>query len=282
MLYSDAHLHVNPIRGLGAGRIARKFKSTGGWFLSIISLPPHYYGFVEPSIESYRKVLDLLIREASRAKEQGVIVAVFMGFHPAEVDYYYKMGVKADRLSVIVDEVFKLIEDALRMGLIDGIGEVGRPHYGTSPERFVFSETIMVKAINLVRDYDVPIQLHTEQGGYATAYSVRQLVDLLKIPVSRIILHHASFETATWSDFFGLPFTAPIKQFDEKYASHKWSNCMVESDFLDDPNRPGVSAYPWEIPSTVRKLLESGVLSEEEVYRIMVDNIVRFFRVKPP
>jgi TatD-related deoxyribonuclease len=82
LLYSDAHLHVNPIRGLGAGRIARKFKSTGGWFLSIISLPPHYYGFVEPSIESYRKVLDLLIREASRAKGARGYSSCFYGFSP--------------------------------------------------------------------------------------------------------------------------------------------------------------------------------------------------------
>jgi len=282
MLYSDAHLHVNPVKGFGAGKIAKKFKSIGGWFISIVSLPPYHYGFTEPSIESYRRVLEILQREASKAREQGLEVAVFMGLHPAEVDYYYKQGVKPDKLAGLVDQVLKLIEDSIKTGVINGIGEVGRQHYGTSPERFVFAETIMVKTLILARDYDVPVQLHTEQGGFATAYSISQFASLVKTPLSRIILHHANLETARWTEYFGIPFTAPVRHFDEKYASHKWINCMIESDFIDDPERPGVSAYPWEIPTVLNKLVEKGVVTEEQVYKIMVDNVARLFRVKPP
>jgi TatD-related deoxyribonuclease len=282
LFYSDAHLHVNPMKGLGADKISKKFKSKGGWFISIVSLPPYHYGFNEVNVESYKKTLDLITREAVKAKEHELEVVKFIGFHPAEIDNYYKLGVKADKLLKLIDEVFKLIEQALRDNLIDGIGEVGRQHYGTSPERLVFSESVMIRALMLARDYDVPVQLHLEQGGLATAYSIKLLASNIGISTDKTIMHHANFETATWSELYDIVFTAPVKYFDEKYASNKWKHCMMESDFIDDPSRPGVSAYPWEIPEVIDKLVEKQVLSEEQAYRILVDNVVKTFKVKPP
>ncbi|MEM0001929.1 MAG: TatD family hydrolase [Desulfurococcaceae archaeon] len=282
MLYSDVHLHVNPVRGLGAEKVARKFKSKGGWFISIISLPPYHYGFTDISVESYRKSLDLITREAMKAKTYGLEVVKFLGFHPAEIDNYYKLGVRSDKLLKLVDEVFELMESALRDNLIDGIGEVGRQHYGTSPERFVFSESVMIRALMLARDYNVPIQLHLEQGGLATAYSIKLLAGTLGISTEKTIIHHANLETAIWSDSYGVVFTAPIRYFDERYASNKWRYCMIESDYIDDPSRPGASAYPWEIPDTINKFIEKNVLTEEQAYKILVDNVVKTFGVNPP
>ncbi|MEM0367967.1 MAG: TatD family hydrolase [Desulfurococcaceae archaeon] len=282
MLYSDVHLHVNPVRGLGAEKVAKKFKSKGGWFISIISLPPYHYGFTDMSVESYRKSLDLITREAMKAKTYGLEVVKFLGFHPAEIDNYYKLGVRSDKLLKLVDEVFELMESALRDNLIDGIGEVGRQHYGTSPERFVFSESVMIRALMLARDYNVPIQLHLEQGGLATAYSIKLLAGTLGISTEKTIIHHANLETAIWSDSYGVVFTAPIRYFDERYASNKWRYCMIESDYIDDPSRPGASAYPWEIPDTINKFIEKNVLTEEQAYKILVDNVVKTFGVNPP
>ncbi|MEM4490321.1 MAG: TatD family hydrolase [Desulfurococcaceae archaeon] len=282
MLYSDVHLHVNPVRGLGAEKVAKKFKSKGGWFISIISLPPYHYGFTDMSVESYRKSLDLITREAMKAKTYGLEVVKFLGFHPAEIDNYYKLGVRSDKLLKLVDEVFELMESALRDNLIDGIGEVGRQHYGTSPERFVFSESVMIRALMLARDYNVPIQLHLEQGGLATAYSIKLIAGTLGISTEKTIIHHANLETAIWSDSYGVVFTAPIRYFDERYASNKWRYCMIESDYIDDPSRPGASAYPWEIPDTINKFIEKNVLTEEQAYKILVDNVVKTFGVNPP
>lgn len=282
MLYSDAHLHVNPVKGLGAEKIAKKFKSENGWFIAIVGLPPYHYGFSEPAPDSYRKVLELVNREASRVREQGLEVVRFMGIHPAEVDNYYKLGLRGARLYSLVEEVLKLLEEALKNGVINGIGEVGRPHYTTSSERLLFSEIIMVRALTLARDYGVPVQLHLEQAGFVTAHSIKVLAELSKINLSKVILHHVNLETATWAEELNIPFTAPIKQFNEKYASQPWRHCMVESDFIDDPSRPGVSAYPWEIPSVIENHLRNGVLSEEQAYRILVDNIVKYLNVKPP
>lgn len=66
MKYADAHCHSNPIEGLGAREIAKRFKKHGGWFIALVSLPPYHYGYTEPSIESYRKMIELLLSEAKK------------------------------------------------------------------------------------------------------------------------------------------------------------------------------------------------------------------------
>lgn len=283
MLYSDAHLHVNPVVGLGAEKIARKFKREGGWFIAIVALPPYYYGFNDLSIESYKRVSELLAREASRVREQGLEVASFMGIHPAEIDEYYKRGVKGEKLYSLLSGVLKLIEENLKVGVIDGIGEVGRQHYTTSPERFVLSEIIMREALVLAKSLGAPVQLHLEQGGFATALSIRSLVDTLGLNAKHTILHHASSDTALWASNYGLPFTAPVKRLDEEYLKGiRVEYCMLESDFLDDPRRPGVSAYPWDIPVLVRELITRGAINEEIAYKVLVDNVVKYMNIKPP
>lgn len=282
MIYSDTHLHVNPVKGLGAEKIAKRFKQRNGWFMAIVALPPYHYGFTEPSIGSYWKTIELLNKEALKAREQGLEICRFIGIHPAEIDYYYRQGIKPDKLIQLINDVLGLIEKAIRENLVDGIGEIGRQHYGTSPERIVFSEIVMVKAMILGRDYDVPIQLHLEQGGFISAYSVKLLGEITGLDLGNVIIHHVNRETAVWADEFSIPFTIPIRYFDEKYAVSTWKNAMFESDFLDDPTRPGVSAYPWEIPDKIRGYVEMNLMNEEYAYRLLVDNVVKYFKVKHP
>jgi len=270
------------MRGLGAERVAKKFKRLGGWFIAIVALPPYYYGFEEIIVESYMRVVELISREATRARELGLEVARFMGIHPAEIDEYYRRGVRGERLYSILSGVLKLVESAIRNGLIDGIGEVGRQHYTTSPERFVLSEILMREAMILARDLRVPLQLHLEQGGFITVLSIKTLIDSLGVSSRQVILHHTNTETSSWVSNYKFPFTAPVKYFNEEYLKSGVEYCMLESDFLDDPMRPGVSAYPWDIPVVIRNLLMKGIMSEEQAYRILVDNVVKYMNVKPP
>ncbi|MEM2024738.1 MAG: TatD family hydrolase [Desulfurococcaceae archaeon] len=282
MLYSDAHLHVNPTKGLGAGRIARKFRGEGGWFIAIMGLPPRYYGFADPSVESYRRVLDLINNEYLKAKEEGIEAARFIGIHPAEVDEYYREGLKLNSLVQLTEEVLKLLEEAVKNNRLEGIGEVGRQHYSTSPERLVLSEIIMVRALLIARDYRVPVQLHLEQRGFPTAYSVKLLSEIAGVDASRVLIHHANLETAKWAEQLSIPFTAPIRHFNEEYALNTWKHGMFESDFIDDLSRPGSYAYPWDIPRVVKDYLTRGLISEEQAYKMLVDNVVKYFNVKPP
>lgn len=282
MLYSDAHLHTNPVKGLGAEKVAKKFKKEGGWFIALVALPPYHYDYMESDVRAYRKVVELLWKESLKARENGLKVASFIGFHPAEVDYHYKRGLRGEEIFKLAEEVLRVIENAIKEGLVNGIGEVGRPHYSTSPERAILSEAIMMRTLLIAKDHNVPVQLHLEQGGFATAYTVRFLVERIGLKPEKVLLHHANIDTAVWGERFGFYSTVPVKNFSEKIISQKLIRYMIESDFLDDPQRPGVSAYPWDIPSVVKINLSKGLITEEDVYKVMVDNVSKFFGVEPP
>jgi TatD-related deoxyribonuclease len=74
-----------------------------------------------------------------------------------------------------------------------------------------------------------------------------------------------------------------VKRLDEEYLKGiRVEYCMLESDFLDDPRRPGVSAYPWDIPVLVRELITRGAINEEIAYKVLVDNVVKYMNIKPP
>ncbi|MCD6488316.1 MAG: TatD family hydrolase [Desulfurococcales archaeon] len=282
-MYSDAHCHSNPIEGLGAGYIARKFRSMGGWFIALIGLPPHHYGINGDSIEDYLKAYEITISEARKIREEGLKTKVLVGFHPAEVDHYVKKGRNLEEIIEFAEKLFKEITRLHQKGLIDGIGEVGRQHYSTSPPRLVASELIMAKALEIARDYDMIVHLHLEQGGFATVESINLFTKVLGVPKNLVFLHHVGYNEAFWGERQGFWYTVPAKEKTlVKTLGLKPLSMLTESDFIDDPRRPGVSSYPWNIPVIINKLLSQGIIDEDLVYRIEVDNIVKAYNVNPP
>ncbi len=283
LLYSDAHCHSNPVEGLGARRIARRFKKVGGWFIALVGLPPYHYGFSELTIDSYRKALDLVIREANTLRDEGIRTSVFFGFHPAEVDHFFKVGWELERIISFAEEVFKLVTRYHSEGLIDGLGEVGRQHYSTAPARLVASEIILMKAMEVAKDNNLFMHLHLEQGGYVTVESIDRLIKCIGVSREKIFLHHASYNEAVYAEERGFWYTIPAKRrIYEKVLRKTPVHVLTESDFIDDPRRPGVSSYPWDIPARLSELVAAGIVDEEYVYKIEVDNIVRAYDVEAP
>ncbi len=283
MLFADAHCHSNPVSGIGATKIARKFKAKGGWFIALIGLPPYHYGIEPNSIDDYIKAYNIVISEAKKITREGLKNIVLVGFHPAEIDEHYRRG---RSIKEIIDFGFKIIDTIAELyekGLVDGIGEVGRQHYSTAPERFIASQVIMEYALEVAKDHGMIVHLHLEQGGYATVLSMKNLFKRLSMPPNKVFLHHIGKNEALWIDRYGLWGTIPGKYKTLKSVlEFKPKNILVESDFIDDPKRPGVSSYPWDIVENQLRLLNEGFIDEEYLFKINVDNIVKAYNVSPP
>jgi len=283
MLFADGHMHSNPVNGLGVERIYRKLEDLGVWFVALVSLPPHHYGF-ESTLDGYFKALEVFIGECRKAKATKIRTLCFAGLHPAEID---RMACrdkhKLQEVLTLVEKVYKAVESAIRRGDIDGIGEVGRPHYKTSPEGFVASEIAMRWALIKARDLGVPVHLHLEQAGAATATDIDEVLSLLHVDKNRVVLHHLDIATAREAQSRGLVFTVPGK-YEALKAAFKTLRpyYMVESDFIDDPKRPGVSSYPWDAVNNQKKLLTEGVVDEEYLSKINIDTVVKVYAVEPP
>ncbi len=278
----DAHAHSNPARGMGAREIARRFRRSGGWFIALLSLNPWSYGIEPPGYEAYMKVVDLIVSECRRAREEGLKVKCFSGFHPADVDRLIdRYRLRPEEVLQLGLRVVRALRGMCRDGVIDGIGEVGRQHYRTAPERVAIASLIMEEALEATED-GCMIQLHLEQAGRATIDTVDMVVRRLGVKAREtVIFHHSTLQMATRARELGYNATVPGVPKMLDYAADKAEPIfMIESDFIDDPRRPGVVVYPWLMAEKLSELATKGY--EEWAWKVAVENVSRVFGVEPP
>ncbi len=288
LVFADAHLHSSP-KGLGALRIARKFMERGGWFLALVMLPPWHYGVSisrKDAMEGYRRAIEIFLNECKAAKSTGVKVACLAGFHPAEIDKLIGIGFSPEEVLAIGEKILEIEAGLCKEGVLDGIGEVGRQHYKSMPERFAISTSLMIRAFEYARDNDCLVHLHLENAGSVTVNTVDNLAALVKTPRRRVVFHHASIRVARASTSIGYYATVPGKKellrrlFTENISSLQ--RLMIESDYIDDPKRPCVSSCPWEIIENQLSLLNEGIVDEDVLARLNIDNVSKYYGVEPP
>lgn len=281
---ADSHAHVNPVKGLGAREVAKRFKSSGGWFIALVSLPPTAYGLEGSSVEVYVKAALIHSNECKEAREAGLKVYCLAGFHPAEVDKLIdRNGLKPLEVLELGLKVLEELSKLVDKGEIDGIGEVGRQHYKTSSERVLVANMILEKAMEISRDKDIIVHMHLEQAGEATVELVDVMARRLNARMERLVFHHAEPRVAVEAGRRGYPASIPgIPKLLEHVLENIEPTYTVESDYLDDPKRPGAVIYPWDMASHITKIAAKSKSVEERIYKINVDNIAKTYNVEPP
>ena len=281
---SDAHCHVNP-GGLGGFKIASKFRVAGGWFIALVSLPPHYYGY-DLSTEGMLKAIDSHVAECRRAREAGIKVACIAGMHPAVIDRLVRVvgPARAGEAVSRAERVIKYLRELRRRGVIDGFGEFGRPHYKTLPESVVANEVILTKVFEVMEDEGGVIHLHLEQGGALTVHSVHTMLRGYNVRPEKVVFHHSTVKMIGEAVKHHYAATLTGRRGLIKAASRACTNayCMIESDYIDDPSRPGAVMYPWEIAEEVSAVISEDGSTADAVVRMLVDNVVRVYDLEAP
>lgn len=283
LVYADAHTHSNPIHGLGMNVIADKFRAKNGWFMAIVGLAPWSYG-LDPTVEGYLESFEIVLRECSIARQKGLKVACIVGMHPSDLDkLVYKYGIKLNEVLKLAYKVIDEVAKLCREGRIEGIGEVGRPHYRVDPVFVAASELVMVRAMEVAKDYGCILHLHLEQGNGVTVESIEKISRFIGISTDKIIFHHSRPGLLEYVVDKGYVATVPgVEAVLRTVFSRYKPVYLIESDHIDDPRRPGVVVYPWQLVDNQLKLLKEDIVDEEYLYKVNVDNIVKIYGVEPP
>ncbi|GBF09555.1 conserved hypothetical protein [Aeropyrum pernix] len=287
ILVADAHMHTNPTRGLGAREVARRFRREGGWFAALLTLTTWSYGLAPTGVEAYRRMYEIHLRECRAAREEGLRVACFAGIHPAEIDRmidkYRQPPEKALETALGAVEVLRRL---CREGAIDGVGEVGRQHYRTSPLRVAIAEVVMEEAAAAALEEGCLLQLHLENEGPATVETVDRILRRAGATGARrgmVIFHHATLRVAREAVARGYNATIPgVPKLLEHATANEPPDYMVESDYLDDPARPGAVVEPWKMAQKLREIASRTPETREWVRRTNIDLIKKVFQASPP
>lgn len=252
----DTHLHLDlEARGISA---AQDFSNAGGTHICLVhkpSFPSRLPQSIEQVDQAYRKTLDLAAMVRERIE---IDVRVILGPHPVVWEkQIHTLGM--ERSSQLHLDSVELALNYCAEGKAVAVGEVGRPHYQVTEEIWSAANTQLETVMRMASQAGFPIQLHVEDNGAETNAELAEICDRSGLSRKNAVHHYASADVSQ-SFTHGLSSSVSMGKgsiFDLMNTFDKCaSTWTMETDYLDDPNRPGAVLGPKTVPKRTQQLVE--------------------------
>lgn len=264
----DNHVHLEPFRGRNI-ECAREFEALGGTHLIISHMP--YSEVPARSIEDFRKGFDLTISLKDRVnKETGVRAHATVGPYPGELPKLEKQH-GLEKAKDIMMRAMEVAAEYVRDGKALAIGEVGRPHFPVSAEVWSASNEIMAYAMRLAKETGCAVVLHTEHATVESMKELAEMADKAGLDRGKVVKHYSPPMVLPEENFGLMPSVLASKDA-VKEALLKGSRFLMETDFLDDPRRPGAVLAIATVPKRTLAFIKQGLMTEEQAYKIHSEN----------
>ncbi|MCK9579385.1 MAG: TatD family hydrolase [Methanoregula sp.] len=264
---TDDHIHIDPENGRGL-EAAKDFFRAGGTHMFLVSKPSWSLGIHPVTGSDYSCVFDETIRIAALVAETGVVVFPVLGVHPAEIGRLTeRMSLQeaADLMIAGLDCAAQYVREGKAVAL-----KSGRPHYPVDAEVLSASNRVLAHALVLAAECSCALQIHAETG---PCEDVIFMAKAAGVPVERVVKHYATPDTPLHPSFLaksdGIPdFIRNGRPF------------TLESDYMDENSRPGAVIGPKSVPRYTKKLLEDGIFTEDDCYRIHGETVRNVYGVE--
>ncbi|MGQ3328297.1 TatD family hydrolase [Halorubrum sp. FL23] len=246
----DNHLHLDPRHGRGIDAV-EDFVRLGGTHLLVVNKPSWHLGVEPDEPGDFRAVFEETLDAVAAANDA----------LPGRA--WPVLGVHPGLISRLVDERGFSPEDArdLMQGGIEVAGEFaadgdalalksGRPHYDVSDAVWDASNAVTRRAFELGAALDCAVQLHTEASEDLT--DLAAVAEESGLDPTNVVKHYAEGRLAG-------PTPSVMSEKDRlRRAAEAGEPFLMETDFVDDPEKPGMVLGPKTVPRRVRWLLEQG------------------------
>jgi TatD-related deoxyribonuclease len=266
----DNHLHLDPDNHRGIDAV-RDFARVGGTHLLVVNKPSWHLGVEAETGEDFRPVFErtLEVVEEASAELPGRAWPV-LGVHPGLVSRLVdERGYDPERAGELmrrgIDVAAEYVESGDALAL-----KSGRPHYEVEEAVWEASNAVMCRAFEHGSDLDCAVQLHAE--GSEDLTEVTDWAADVGLPAHRVVKHYAGGRLAG-------PIPSVISEKDElELAAERGEPFLMETDYIDDPDRPGAVLGPKTVPRRVAWLLEAGY--DEAVRNAHVETPKRVYGIE--
>ncbi len=266
MILFDNHLHLRRDgRFLDA---IREFQQAGGTHFILCQYPMPSRVIQDKSYKACYAETLAMAEEINRSL--GVVVFVVVGPYPVDILPLTEAFGRETAIALMkkgMDEAAALCEEKQCVA----IGEIGRPHFPVGPQVVIDSNDILQYGMGRARDAGVPVVLHTESTTPAQCHELALLGKHVGLPPERIVKHFAP-PLVTMEENAGLMPSVLASKKNIIEALAKGDRFMMETDYIDDPRRPGAVLGPKTVPRLTRSLLDAGVMTMEQARRIHEEN----------
>ncbi|MBI88144.1 MAG: hypothetical protein CMB67_03855 [Euryarchaeota archaeon] len=257
----DQHIHLDRSnRFLDA---VSEFSRSGGTGLILVHKPA-FSKTLPKDINGYREAYSETISMAQEIRDSmNLNVGVALGPHPVVWEkQIHSLGM--EQSSELHIEAVGLALDYIQSGDAHCLGEVGRPHYPVPDDVWESANSMLEEILSLAASSKSPVQLHVEENGEQTCSEISQICRKSGLHLDRAVRYYAPANVS--SDFtHGLSATVNVGSGavgglcdTARQANAPWG---METDFLDDPARPGAVLGPKTVPKRTQELC-SSLLSE--------------------
>lgn len=262
----DNHLHLSP-KGDPEAAI-REFAEEGGTHVVSPNLLPSTYGIEILDGEDYEELFERHVQLIDTI-DTDVEIYPLVGVHPAEITRLQgNMGLDGavEAAKTGLDIAAQYVKDGLAVGL----GEIGRPHYDVPQDVVEAANDALRHGFRLASKLDCAVQLHTER---LDGDGIRDMANMARsegLDPGRVMHHFSPPLIEECREAGTVPSVLARKEF-AREAAEKGGRFLMETDYLDDPRRPGAVLGPATVPRRTRRLLDEGVLTPDAARQVHRD-----------
>ena len=271
MEITDNHFHLDPF---GKKELAvKEFLRAGGTRLVLVHKPYSSW----KKVEDFKKQVETTIKLSKRARDTGAQVAVVAAPHPVQfvklLDHYDNNHASNIYLEA-VDFCINLVEEKVTVGL----GELGRPHFDVDSSIWDSANSLLSESLRRAKEVEAAVVLHTESGTPEVMSDLSKIADGVNFPKSRLVKHYGG--PGAIEEPHDITVSLISTSTNIAHGSKINATFMLETDYLDDPNRPGAVMGPKTVPRKSLSALEKGIISENQFFDIhsrLPDEVYRIF-----
>ncbi len=229
----DHHCHLSVAGALDA---ARRFARAGGTHLFLAT---QQYGEEPPaSLDEYRVQFETTEAIARKVTEStGVSVYRVVAPYPVDlVKLAERIGLpEAQR---VLEAATELAGRWVEEGRAVALGEVGRPHFSVEASTAVAAEALFRRSLEVARDVGCPVVVHCEDLDAAGYHALAEFAARAGFPLGRLVKHYARSYVPLEDRAGVVPSFLASRELVSKSLGDAgpW---FWETDYLDDPRRPG-------------------------------------------
>ena len=271
----DQHMHLDRNnRFLDA---VSEFAKSGGTGIMLVH-KPGFAGSLPTDHGGYRDAYSNTLNMADEVRKRlDIDVGVVLGPHPVVWEKQIATLGMEESTELHLDAVGMAL-DHIEAGAANCLGEVGRPHCSVDRPTWEAANDLLTEIMSMASSVGTSVQLHVEDNGETTCSELSQLCRKSGLGEDRAIRHYAPPDVS--AEFtHGLSATVNVGRNSVAALTSSARNACapwgMETDYLDDPARPGAVLGPKTVPKRTRELC-SSLLSDgwgEEQVESLLYNI---------
>ena len=272
----DHHCHLSP-SGEGVAA-ARRFRAAGGTHLFLAT--QNYSGKVPRSLGEYREQFETTEALARRVAE-GARVVVYPVVAPYPVDLVgaaesLGVGPALELHLSAIDLAGRWVRERRAVAL----GEVGRPHFTVPPEIADAATQAFRHALEVARESNCPVVVHSADLDADGYLDLATMAARAGVDARRVVKHYARHRIPPAERASVTPSFLARRDL-VREVLHDSAPWFLETDFLDDPGRPGAVLDLATVPRRANQIASSAPADTDRLYVPFVESVEQVYGFRP-